>query len=161
MGAPFEEIVPLTLCFVYDEARVLLGLKKRGFGANRWNGFGGKIDVGETIEEAARRELREECGLVATALERRATFDFRSDADPKVLRVHVFRVTDYTGEPEETEEMRPRWFAHAEVPYDDMWSDDRHWLPRFLAGEHLLGTFWFNDLNAEDADLLRYELQSR
>lgn len=34
---------------------VLLGMKKRGFGAGKWNGFGGKVQPGETIEEAARR----------------------------------------------------------------------------------------------------------
>lgn len=34
---------------------VLLGMKKRGFGAGKWNGFGGKVQPGETIEEAARQ----------------------------------------------------------------------------------------------------------
>lgn len=45
----------LTLLFVLEPGRVLLGMKKRGFGAGRWNGFGGKIQVGETIEEGAIR----------------------------------------------------------------------------------------------------------
>ena len=47
----------LTLLFVVESDRVLLGMKKRGFGAGRWNGFGGKVDKGETIEEAAKRYL--------------------------------------------------------------------------------------------------------
>ena len=45
----------LTLLFVIESDRVLLGMKKRGFGAGRWNGFGGKVDRDETIEEAAKR----------------------------------------------------------------------------------------------------------
>ena len=47
----------LTLLFVLERARarVLLGLKKRGFAKDRWNGFGGKVDPGETIEAAAKR----------------------------------------------------------------------------------------------------------
>lgn len=45
----------LTLLFVVESDRVLLGMKKRGFGAGRWNGFGGKVDRDETIEEAAKR----------------------------------------------------------------------------------------------------------
>ena len=44
-----------TLVFVLDESRILLGLKKRGFGCGRWNGFGGKVEAGETIAEAAKR----------------------------------------------------------------------------------------------------------
>ncbi|XP_061212981.1 oxidized purine nucleoside triphosphate hydrolase isoform X2 [Neopsephotus bourkii] len=43
-----------TLVLVVQPQRVLLGLKKRGFGAGLWNGFGGKVQPGESIEEAAR-----------------------------------------------------------------------------------------------------------
>ncbi|MCO5556826.1 hypothetical protein L7F22_010379 [Adiantum nelumboides] len=56
-----KQIVPitkklLTLAIVNRGGQVLLGLKKRGFGEGYYNGFGGKVEVGETIEEAARRE---------------------------------------------------------------------------------------------------------
>lgn len=44
-----------TLVLVVQPPRVLLGMKKRGFGAGLWNGFGGKVQPGESIEEAARR----------------------------------------------------------------------------------------------------------
>ena len=40
--------------------RLLLGLKKRGFGQGKWNGFGGKLDEGETPRQAAIREMKEE-----------------------------------------------------------------------------------------------------
>ena len=43
----------LTLCLAIQDGRLLLGMKKRGFGARWWNGFGGKIEEGETIEETA------------------------------------------------------------------------------------------------------------
>ena len=45
----------LTLVFIRDGAHILLGLKKRGFGMGRWNGFGGKVEHGETILQAAKR----------------------------------------------------------------------------------------------------------
>lgn len=41
-------------------ARLLLGLKKRGFGQGKWNGFGGKLDEGESPRQAAIREMKEE-----------------------------------------------------------------------------------------------------
>lgn len=44
-----------TLVLVLQPQRVLLGMKKRGFGAGRWNGFGGKVQEGETIEDGAKR----------------------------------------------------------------------------------------------------------
>ncbi len=45
-----------------SQGRILLGMKKRGFGEGKWNGFGGKVNLidgryQETIEEAAMREL--------------------------------------------------------------------------------------------------------
>ena len=45
----------LTLVLVCNADKVLLGMKKRGFGEGRWNGFGGKVETGETIPEAAVR----------------------------------------------------------------------------------------------------------
>ena len=153
-----ERVKLLTLCFLHDEDRVLLGMKKRGFGEGKWNGFGGKVEPGETTEAAARREMLEECGLTAGTLEQRAVLDFKSEADPVTLRVHVFAVTDAEGEPQETEEMRPQWFARDAIPYDRMWSDDIHWLPKFLEGESFTGTFWFDDLADADAELLRHDL---
>ncbi len=40
---------------VTNESNILLGLKKRGFGSGKWNGFGGKVEANESIEEAAKR----------------------------------------------------------------------------------------------------------
>ncbi len=58
----------LTLCIIYQYPKVLLGMKKRGFGAGRFNGFGGKVENGESIEEAAKREVVEEVGLNVKSL---------------------------------------------------------------------------------------------
>ncbi|MBI1755446.1 8-oxo-dGTP diphosphatase [Candidatus Azambacteria bacterium] len=137
----------LTLCFVYDSSRVLLGMKKRGFGAGRWNGFGGKVNGDETIEEAAVRELREESGIAPTNISQRGALTFVFTGDPVALEVHVFAVGEYEGEPHETEEMRPQWFLHSEIPFDLMWPDDRYWLPLFLARKKFEGEFVFADQN--------------
>lgn len=45
----------LSLVFVRESTKILLGYKKRGFGQGRWNGFGGKVEQGETVEEGAIR----------------------------------------------------------------------------------------------------------
>jgi len=53
----------LTLVMPRREGRILLGMKKRGFGQGRWNGFGGKVEKGESVAEGAARELLEESCL--------------------------------------------------------------------------------------------------
>ncbi len=99
---------------------------------------------GETIEAAARREVQEECGINVSKMEQVGTIDFTFQNDPKILEVHIFKVTDFTGEPEETEEMKPQWFKNDQIPYEQMWSDDIHWLPLLLAGKKFKGSFLFD-----------------
>jgi len=137
-----------TLVFVIDSVqnRILLGMKKRGFGSNKWNGFGGKIDVNETVIDAAKRELQEECGLIANE------FTFVADntftlADGFQLLVHTFICRDFTGEPKETDEMNPKWFDLDHIPYDTMWDDDKYWLPQMLSGKVLECSFSFDANN--------------
>ena len=134
-----------TLCIVTRGDDVLLGFKKRGFGAGRWNGFGGKLEPGEALEEAAHRELYEESGLIANTLEHRGVinFTFLNNLDP--LNVHIFHTDNIAGEPQETDEMRPRWFKQDDIPYDLMWADDQHWLPLLLAGKSFRARFNFHD----------------
>ncbi|MDP3957694.1 MAG: 8-oxo-dGTP diphosphatase [bacterium] len=133
-----------TLCLALRDGRILLGMKKRGFGAGWWNGFGGKIQAGETIENAAKRETREECGIVIRSMEKVGIHEFRFESKlEEILEVHLFRVDVFDGEPTETEEMRPEWFAFSDIPYATMWPDDRYWMPLFLAGKKFRTKFFF------------------
>jgi len=52
-----------TLCYIFRDDEILLGLKKRGFGNNKYNGFGGKVKPAENIKESAVRELKEEIDI--------------------------------------------------------------------------------------------------
>jgi 8-oxo-dGTP diphosphatase/2-hydroxy-dATP diphosphatase len=140
----------LTLTIVYKNKKVLLGLKKRGFGVGRWNGFGGKVEDGETIREAAIRELQEESGVIAQEIEEIGILDFEFESDPKILQVHIFRVTDFGQEPVETEEMKPQWFDIDKIPFDSMWSDDIYWMPYLLDSKKFEGKFLFD--RPSDAD---------
>ena len=151
----------LTLCIPCREHEVLLGMKKRGFGVGRWNGFGGKVSPGESIEAAALRELEEEVGLTPTDLTKVGilTFSFKSTSD--VIEVHIFRTETYNGTVCETEEMRPAWFAAQDIPFEQMWSDDEYWFPYFLSKKRFVGAFHFDKPADQDhpATILRQELR--
>ena len=54
-----------TLFIIQKNNQVLLGMKKRGFGVGKWNGFGGKVMKNESIINAAERELKEECNITS------------------------------------------------------------------------------------------------
>lgn len=135
----------LTLCVIHQNSRVLLGMKKRGFGQGRWNGFGGKVKEGESVIEAAKRELAEEVGISLEHLEPLGVLDFTWDKKPEILEVHIFKGLDFEGEPKESEEMKPQWFAISEIPFEQMWQDDKYWFPLFLEGKKFKGKFIFDD----------------
>ncbi|MDA1337466.1 MAG: 8-oxo-dGTP diphosphatase [bacterium] len=140
---PIKKI--LTLCIVHQGDRVLLGMKKRGFGEGRWNGFGGKIEEGEDIESAMKRELQEEAGIIVSDFEKRGILEFVYEDDDTIMETHLFCVKEFEGEPVETEEMKPQWFSKAAVPFEEMWPDDKHWFPLFLEGKCFEGIFRFKD----------------
>lgn len=135
----------LTLVIILKDGKVLLGMKKRGFGAGYFNGFGGKVEANETILEAAVRELQEESGVIPVSMEKRGVLTFHFDDNPQPWEVHVYHVGDYSGEPCETEEMAPTWFSLTDIPYDKMWQDDPIWYPEFLQGRHFKGEFYFHN----------------
>ena len=143
----------LTVVFPVTDREVLLGMKKRGFGAGKWNGFGGKVEEGESTEEAARREIREESGLSAGEFAKVGAISFSFTAgDDRVHNVHIFLCSDFNGEPQETEEMRPRWFPKTDLPLEEMWDGDRIWLPRVIAGEAVSGSVLFTSEGALSQD---------
>lgn len=143
-----------TLCFIIENGKILLGMKKRGFGAGKWNGFGGKIENGEAIEEAAVRELHEEVRVLANKLEKvgelKFIFPYKKEWNQIV---HVFLVKEWEGHPKESEEMLPKWFQINEIPFDKMWQDDRHWLPILLNGRKVNATFIFKEDNETIAEM--------
>ncbi len=142
-----------TLVFVLDGTRVLLIRKKRGLGAGKINGPGGRQEPGETIEDCGVRETREEVGLEVGALELAGILRFQF-ADGYSTHVHVFFTEQFEGEPIETDEALPFWVEQDQIPFDEMWADDRYWIPMMLARQRFDGRFLF------DGDrLVDYELE--
>lgn len=133
-----------TLCIIYQHPRILLGMKKRGFGVGRWNGFGGKVKNGESIENAAKRELQEEAGVKVKELNKVGIIEFEFKDNSEIIEVHIFKSNNFIGEPTESQEMKPQWFNVNEIPFKKMWPDDKHWIPLFLKGKKFKGKFLFD-----------------
>ena len=141
-----------TLLFVVREGHILLIRKKRGLGAGKINGPGGRIEPGESSVEAALRETREEVGIEALCPQLRGELHFQF-VDGYSLHCSVFVSSDFIGEPVETAEAIPIWTPLDAIPYEEMWADDIHWLPDVLAGGTVRGFFHF-----EEGKLLSHRL---
>ena len=100
---------PATLVFVIQDNQILLIRKKRGLGAGKINGPGGKLDPGETPIACAIRETQEEIGITPENLQQLGELRFQF-TDGYSTHVHVFRSNSFAGTPIETAEAIPYWF---------------------------------------------------
>ena len=162
----YKKTVPLplrqsTLLFLVKEDSIVLAMKKRGFGAGRYNGVGGKLEAGETPEQAAVRECQEEIGVTPKDLTKVATLDFYFPLADKAKgwdqKTSVYTAEAWDGEPKESEEMRPEWFPKGELPFINMWPDDPFWLPAVLSGKYVEAEFFFGEGDA----VLEWKLAAR
>lgn len=156
---PKLKIRHYALCLIHDRerSRTLLGYKKQGFGKDRWNGFGGKVEPKDMptpsekrrgitqYAKAIKREVYEESGVTLTEYKQVGTLHFMFDVEDHIFFVHVFKADEFTGTPVETDEMLPRWFDIDAIPYDKMWLDDPFWVPLLLDDIQFRALFIFSD----------------
>jgi 8-oxo-dGTP diphosphatase len=155
----WQPIDRATLMFVVEGGRILLIRKKRGLGAGKINGPGGRLEPGETVAECAVRETEEE--LLTTPEGSRPVGQLQFQfVDGYSIHVHVFRAEACDREPQETDEAVPIWAPVDAIPFDEMWEDDRIWLPSLLDDEPFHGRFLFDDDSMVDYEMMPYALPS-
>ena len=132
-----------TLCFVIRGGEILLIRKKRGLGAGKINGPGGRVEPGESTLDCAIRETREELGVTPTGVRLAGELRFQF-SDGYGLHGSVFCASDCEGEAIETDEAIPLWTPVDEIPFHEMWADDELWFPHLFSGRYFAGRFLFD-----------------
>lgn len=139
---PFNTKV-YTLIFLKGNNKLLLGYKTRGLGAKYWNGFGGKLEEGESLHECAKRELKEESNLEAE-LKHVGVIICDRQVDHREV-IHVFTSVRFWGEIIESEEMNPiKWYPYDNIPFDNMWPNVKIWYPIMLKEQYFSVTITQN-----------------
>jgi len=136
-----------TLCLLKKENKILLAMKKRGFGEGKYNGVGGKIERGETPDDAMIRETKEEILVTPTKYEKVGIIEFDEfyKGQKEKVMFHLYVASEWQGEPTESDEMKPEWFDIQSIPYDKMFPDDKYWLPLILEGRKIKAYFDFDE----------------
>lgn len=143
-----------TLMLIIRDGQILLIHKKRGLGAGKFNGPGGRIEIGETPEAAAIREVREEICVTPVGVQPAGELFFQF-VDGHSIHGYVFTASGVEGTPEETDEAVPHWFPVTAIPYHAMWADDRIWMPLLLEGRPFVGRFLFDGDQMLGAEIQR------
>ena len=135
-----------TLLILIKDNKILLARKKRGFGFGKWNGVGGKVEEKETPEEAMIRETQEEISVTPIEYEKIGIIRFVEyiKEERTTNDMHLYIATKWQGVPKESEEMQPKWFSINNLPWEEMFSDDKYWLPLVLEGKKLDAFFEYD-----------------
>lgn len=153
-----QDVATLTFVFSPEQKtagrvdEILLIRKKRGLGAGKVNGPGGRLEGTETLVECAVREVQEELGVTPLNPVERGRLDFQF-ADGYSLRCHVYSSRSFTGTAMETDEAIPLWTRVDQIPFDQMWADDIFWFSHLLAERPFVGRFIFDRDTMVDMDL--------
>lgn len=141
------------VCLARKKGHVHGGGKSLDAGDGNWNGAGGKLLLGETIEQTAIREVKEEfCVKAETAdLIHTATIEFFWNGNQGKqcdMQVYFYFLEVWQGEPSETLEMgKPQFFEITDIPYQEMLPADRLFLPDIFLGKFISGKVWFPSKN--------------
>jgi len=130
-----------TLCYVRKENHTLMlhrVKKENDMHAGKWNGLGGKMEPGETPEECAIREIKEESGLDVHHLILKGFILFPQFDGQKDWYVFVFVIDDFSGTLIDSPEGVLDWVNNDRLPELPLWAGDRifmQWLdkPEFFS----------------------------
>lgn len=114
-----------VLCYLEQNEQYLMlyrNKKENDINAGKWIGVGGKIEAGETPEDALLREVEEETGLHLTAYRFRGVVDFCSDTFCETM--HLFTATAWNGTLGACDEGDLRWIAKSELHRYPLWEGD-------------------------------------
>lgn len=109
--------------YIHNDGKILLQKRKDD---GTWADHGGAVDLGEKVEDAARRELWEETGLIANKLELLGVFSGKEmfhtypNGDKVYIIAVIFLCEDYSGEinMQASEVAEMQWFDIDELPAD-------------------------------------------
>jgi ADP-ribose pyrophosphatase YjhB (NUDIX family) len=132
--------------------------------AQTWNGYGGKVEKSDkSIRHTAVRELFDESGVKALTQNLIPTgkisfFWLGNDSDTPNMIVYFFLLYVFEGEPKETNEMgAPIFFTQDIIPYHEMMSADKVFLPKMLSGEKIIADISFRNEKRDKTFHIKYE----
>lgn len=117
-----------TLCYLRKEGKTLMlyrNKKKNDYHEGKWNGLGGKIEPGESPEECAVREIKEESGLTAKKLKLHGVITFPLFDGKEDWYVFLYSVTGIEGDLIDSPEGELKWIPDEDIFELNLWDGDK------------------------------------
>ena len=122
-----------TLCYVIDRSKnstlmIYRNKKENDFHEGKWNGLGGKFEVGESPEECAIREIKEESGLKVSAVKMRGFITFPLFDGVDDWYVFLFTADEFSGDLIDSPEGDLKWIPIDALDKLNLWDGDKIFL---------------------------------
>ncbi len=121
-----------TLLYVQRDGKTLMlyrNKKENDYHEGKWNGLGGKFEQGESAEECAIRELKEESGLIAKSLKMKGFITFPNFDGENDWHVFIFTIDKFEGELIDSPEGKLEWIPNEKLTELNLWEGDKIFIP--------------------------------
>ncbi len=157
-----NEIKEIALCHVIKNGSTLLLIKaEEGLNKGKWNAPNGEIQKGETPVKSAMRQVFQQTGLYVSKAAYHGTIRLFLDGKNECsYRLHVFSTRVFSGDLKPNLKGEAKWFDSVDIPYYEMWADDKYWTNLVLQGKEFDADFFFDEKNETIAKYLIKEKQN-
>ncbi len=148
-----------TLCYVIHDGKTLMihRIKKQNdFHEGKWNGLGGKFEPGETPEECAIREVKEESGLLMKNPKMHGFITFPSFDGVKDWYVFLFTASEFEGKLIDSNEGKLEWIPNDKLTELNLWEGDQIFIPWLFKDKFFSAKFVYKDKKFIDYSVVFY-----
>ena len=145
--------IPFTICFIIIEDEILMLFRNKKPNQNKWNGVGGKLELGEDVVSSIKREILEETGLLALDLNFRGTVTWNEESG-----MYVFICKEFQGELLEGPEGKLEWKRLDWVMTNNqVVSNIKYFLPVMLDNKQCIAEHAFS--YNQTGDIIEYKIK--
>ena len=149
----------LVLCHAIKAGSILLLKSDKEPYMGRWSAPQGNINGGEPLAKAAMRNIYQQTGLLPTKVTSHGTIRlFLNNSNEYTYRIHVFSTRLFTGALKSNVDGEAKWFDMSEVPYHDMWPDDKYWTTLVMQGKRFDADFFLDEHNEK---VTKYQIREK
>lgn len=155
-----EDIKELAICHVIKSGSELLLIKaEEGISKGKWDAPTAEITKGESPAKAAITAVFQQTGLYVSKVTPHGTIRlFLNGKNEYTYRLHVYSTKLFTGDLKPNIKGEARWFAFSDIPFYEMWADDKYWLNHVLQGKEFEADFFFDEKNE---NIAKYQIREK
>ena len=155
-----NDVKEIAICHVIKSGNTILLVKtEEGLSKDKWNAPNTEIQKGEQPVKAAMRAVFQQTGLYVSKTTFHGTIRlFLNGKNEYNYRLQVFSTKLFSGELKPNIKGEARWFDSTDIPYAEMWADDKYWTGLVLQGKEFEADFFFDEKNEK---IVKYQIREK